>query len=185
MSNAILIAGNSSRFLDTVRDFRSYLINEQLITPRKIRILPTAYIAEEMFHYHISSAITAKTNKPLLILFCGHGNNLDWGLDDARIFTYFHLAKILLSGRRPVTILNDCCDTMSIKTELETNSVSPKRLSLIAAAESGEGASGGHLVGFALNSWRHRRPIRLGPELCWGEKFDHHYYSRINPSQQI
>lgn len=184
MSHAILVAGNASRFSDTVYVFRSYLTNEGLVTPKKVKILPTTYVAEEMFGYRISSAIAAKTSEPLLILFCGHGNKFGWALDDVRIFSYSQLAKMLLLGRRPVTILNDCCHAMAAKEAFEASSVSPKRLSLIAATESDETTSGG-LAEIALNSWRQRRPIRFGPELRWGEKFDYNYYGRINPSQQI
>lgn len=178
MPNAILVAGNARRFIDTTHAFRSYLLSEQLITPKKVRILPTVYVAEEMFGYRISSAIAAKTAEPLLLLFCGHGNKFGWGLDDVRTFYYSLLAKMLLAGKRPVTILNDCCDAMAAKEAFEINLVSPKRLSFIGAAESGETTSGG-LAEIALNSWRQRRPIRFGPELRWGEKFDHHYYGRM------
>lgn len=183
MANAILIAGNASRFFDTVCTFKSYLIKEQLTTPKKVRILPTTYVAEEMFEYRISSSIAAKTTEPLLILFCGHGSKFGWALDDARIFSYFQLAKILLPGRRPVTILNDCCHAMSAVEAFESNSVSSKRLSLVAATESGETTSGGGLTEIALNSWRQGRPIRFGPELRWGERFDHHYYGHTDSNQ--
>lgn len=182
MSHAILIAGNSSRFLEPIYHFRSYLTKEQLVTPKRIKIFLTAYMAEEIFNYRLSVAIAAKTNKPLLILFCGHGYDLGWALDDTRIFSYFQLSKMLLVGRRPITILNDCCHAMELSKRLENQSVSPKRLSLIGAAESGEETPGG-LAEIALNSWKQRRPVRFGPELRWGEKFDHYYYGCINKSQ--
>src|SRR3989344_264878 len=166
MSNAILIAGNASRFTETAYTFKSYLLKEKLVTPKKVKVLPTTYVAEEMFAYRISSAIKAKTSEPLLILFCGHGNKFGWALDDVRLFSYTQLASMLLIGRRPVTILNDCCHAMAAKEAFEIKSVSPERLSLIAATESGETTPGG-LADIALNSWRQRRPVRFGPELRW------------------
>lgn len=182
MAHAILVAGNARRFVDSVQIFRMYLIDEQLITRKKAKIFETAYIAEGMFEYRISSAIAAKTKEPLLLLFSGHGGKFGWSLDDARTFSYFKLAKMLLVGRRPVTILNDCCHAMALTEQFDSNAVLPTRLSLIAATESGETTSGG-LTEIALNSWKQRRPVRFGPELRWGAKFDHHYYGRINTGQ--
>jgi len=176
MSHAVLIAGNARRFVDTAQNFRLYLVREKLVTPKKARLLTTVYVAEEMFAYRLSSAIAAKITEPLLIFFSGHGNELGWALDDVRIFSYHRLAKTLLAGRRPVTIVNDCCHAMAAVKEFKRLHVSPERLSFIAAAEAGETISGG-IAEIVLNSWKQGRPVRFSSELRWGNRFDDHYYS--------
>jgi hypothetical protein len=177
MPQAMVIAGNASRFADDVHDFQRYLVRDVGIGPKSVRDNRTAYLDEDILGAYLAMAIEQKTKTPLVILYCGHGSKTGWALDDAREFSYRRLAEALKVGRRPVLLVNDCCHAMAAAAEFEKQSVSPERVSLIAASEVGETTTGG-LVRLVLNGWRQNRPTRFGPELRWGARHDQFFFPK-------
>ena len=177
MPKAILIAGNAQRFADDIWDFRGYLTRDMGIWPKSIKTTHTAYLCEDILAFKLSRAIAEKTKEPLLILYCGHGLQVGWAMDDVRTLGYSQLAEMLLVGKRPVMIVSDCCHAMAAVTSFESKSVSPERVTLIGATEAGETTPGG-LAALTVNSWRQNRPVRFGPELRWGAKSDHLFFPK-------
>ena len=178
MPQAILIGGNAARFMDVVRDLRSYLVKEVGIGPKRIREFPTAYASEDMLECRIGLAASERTKVPLFILYAGHGGETGWACDDSRTLTYRQLAEAIRPGKRPIVIVNDCCNAMAIVPALEEAGVDKDRVSVIAASENGETTYSGLLIGIMLNGWRQRRPVRFGPELRWGAQLDHHFFPK-------
>ncbi len=177
MPQGFVIAGNARRFSEDAEDFERYLIREAGIGPKSVRDSRTAYLDEDVLGTYLAMAIGQKTKAPLVILYCGHGSTTGWGLDDTREFSYRRLAELLTVGKRPVLIVNDCCHAMAAAAAFGEASVSPSRVSLIAASEVGETTTGG-LIRLVLNGWRQNRPTRFGPELRWGSRLDYLFFPK-------
>lgn len=175
MPQAILIAGDELRFSDTMMDFRRYLLNEAGIGKKRIREYRTAYLSGGIVEIALQRAAAERTKNPLIILYCGHGSKTGWALDGQRRFDYSHVAKALAAVRRPVTVINDCCYAMALADAFEKHGVRKDRVSLIAASEKDETASGG-LAEMVIENWGNRKPNRYGPELRWGAKHDHLFF---------
>lgn len=174
MPQAILIGGDAQRFMDVVRDFRTYLVSAG-IGKKRIREYGSAYLSEGVFEARLQMAAMERTRSPLVILFCGHGSPNGWAFDDMRRFDYSIVAKVLATGRRPVTVINDCCHAMALADAFEKRGVPKGRVSLIAACEKDETTKGG-LAELIVDNWSQCKPNRYGPELRWGAKHDRLFF---------
>jgi len=174
MPQAILIAGNAERFAETIDDLRRYL-ERSGVGKKRIRDLRSAYLSEGILEARLTMAASERTSAPLLVAFCGHGSLHGWAFDDVRVFSYARLAEALAPGRRPITVVNDCCHAMAMAEAFEKRGLSKSRFSIIAAAEADETTRGG-LVPNVIDNWSQCKPNRYGPELRWGVRNDFHFF---------
>ncbi len=174
MPRAILIAGNAQRFQDDIRDLNDYLVRVAKIGPKNIKWLRTAYLDDTRMEHVIEQAVLQRTKEALLIAYCGHGNEVGWGLDDVRTYGYGQLAWMFEKARRPILLLNDTCHAMGAVPRF-ADKVSQKRFSLIGACREDKTTTGG-LMRVARDHWRQAAPHPYGEEHRWGARLDHHFY---------
>jgi hypothetical protein len=182
MTDALLIAGNAKRFVEEAIDLQFYLRHALGMGRKRIHRSQTAYVCEWIFADTVKRIIAQRAAPPLLVLYSGHGSVKGWALDDTRMFSYEQLADALVKATRPVVIINDCCHAMAAASVFNARGLPPSRVCLIGASEADEIAAGG-LLSYVLSNWQCRRPVRLGPELRWGERLDHHFFAPV-PSCQ-
>ena len=157
MRQAILIAGNSRRFLDDLYSLRQFLVEAVGLRQSAVRLISAAYVDLGIIQHRLERAIGRRTKDPLLLVFSGHGNTDGWYLDDDRFLSFEELAKMLTLGKRPVTVIGDCCHAMAAVAHFEKLRVPPERLSYIAASGADMTCRGG-LIGLVERNWRRRRP---------------------------
>jgi hypothetical protein len=186
MAKALLIAGDSKRFLDEVLLMRDFLRHEAGIAD--IAVIKTAYLPFWGFRRRVSRFLEKSRKEPLLILYSGHGSETKegsgggWQLSDSgNIFPYDELVKMLRGHPAPVLIVNDCCFAFGLAAELKKELFPPERFSVIAS-------SGAHEVGYTgivkrlIESWRFGLPllgqatlqevIRIAHVRDWREKLE-------------
>lgn len=151
MARAVIVAGNSKRFLDQAKQLRSFLKDSGV---EALPIIRSAYETPNK----VTSVIVQETRRrfrkenPLLVAYLGHGNKHGWALNDDNSLEYSGLVKVLAQSKCPVLVINDCCHAGALIDELTAAKVDDAKVGAIASISADQACYPG-LTDEILNAW--------------------------------
>lgn len=161
MTRAIIIVGNSKRFLDEALFFKNFL---EEVGIHNTPIIETSYLGIREFTLKLSDMLEegmrTTPHEPLLIVYTGHGGTTGWSLNDTEIFPYTTLIVLIKSYPAPVIIINSCCHSFSLAPYLERSGINKENASLIAA---GDGETYQGIIEDIIDTWKQMLPYEPSP----------------------
>ena len=182
MPRAILITGNSRRFLENNLRLKEYL---EYIGIRNIPHITCAYAEAAKTRDKLARLIANDIDEPLLICYSGHGSKRGIAINEDQMILYPTLLRLMHHHSRILLIL-DCCHAFGFVVAPENNDAS-EHISLIAACGRDEKSSCG-LLEDLIHHWSSGEAYPLNvfvdgkryshTRQRWGNSFDHYFFPR-------
>ncbi|MEY4745211.1 MAG: hypothetical protein RL272_1156 [Candidatus Parcubacteria bacterium] len=151
MTRALLIAGDEWRFGQTIGTMSEFLAKgpsiDDVTELRCIEYLAIGVTAA------ILKEIAREPERPLLIVYSGHGFNGGWAPTRDSRLGYPELCRLITMRTAPTLLVNACCYPAAIFSPLEMAGASSDRVAVIAAGPADKVTYEG-LVERVIESWR-------------------------------